>query len=355
MASYRKRFNKWEYHISYKDMYGAYKQKTKGGFSTKASAKNAAILAEKDLMDGVSEDTTITLADYFYQWMETYKKHEIDPETYQKYKFAHKVIKEYFKTAKMASITSTQYQKVFNKLSKRYVKETIKRINSNIRQSVKVALHEGSLKKDFTALVKIHSSVESKKEEDKFLELDQYNEFIESVRKTVKYQSSFFAYLVAKTGLRFSEAQGLTLDKECIDRDSLKLNITRTYKVNGARLGWGKTKNPQSVRSVPINNDIIAALDDYLETGYVDNEEKRLFTQVSNTAINKLIRKRTETNLTCHGLRHTYVSYLIYHDINVVSIAKLVGHKDATETLQTYSHLFDKKQDEIFEVVRDLF
>ena len=50
----------------------------------------------------------------------------------------------------------------------------------------------------------------------------------------------------------------------------------------------------------------------------------------------------------------TYVSFLIYHNIDVVSIARLVGHKDATETLQTYAHLFERRQDEVFELVRKI-
>lgn len=41
-------------------------------------------------------------------------------------------------------------------------------------------------------------------------------------------------------------------------------------------------------------------------------------------------------------------------NIDVVSIARLVGHKDATETLQTYAHLFERRQDEVFELVRKI-
>ncbi|MCI6904225.1 MAG: Arm DNA-binding domain-containing protein [Streptococcus alactolyticus] len=147
MASYRKRSNGWEYRISYKNMYGKYDQLTKGSFRTKAEAVNAAAIAKKDLLDGIKENKTISLADYFGNWIEIYKKPEVDPETYTKYKFSHKVIKEYFKDAKMVDITATHYQKIFNQLGERYVKDTVKRVNSNIRQSLKVALHEGSLKK----------------------------------------------------------------------------------------------------------------------------------------------------------------------------------------------------------------
>ena len=48
------------------------------------------------------------------------------------------------------------------------------------------------------------------------------------------------------------------------------------------------------------------------------------------------------------------LSFLIYHNIDVVSIARLVGHKDAMETLQTYAHLFERRQAEVFELVRKI-
>lgn len=214
-----------------------------------------------------------------------------EKKTYTKYKFSHKVIKEYFKDAKMVDITATHYQKIFNQLGERYVKDTVKRVNSNIRQSLKVALHEGSLKKDFTALVKIHSSIESSKKGMNYLELEQRENFIESVSETVQYQSSFFCYVVAKTGLRFSEAQGLTNDDNCINRKELYIYVFRTYKVNGARRGWGKTKNKQSERKVPIDEEFIQKLDEYLNSSFEENEDNRLFTHVSNNMANKLIKR----------------------------------------------------------------
>ena len=146
----------------------------------------------------------------------------------------------------------------------------------------------------------------------------------------------------------------MTNDDKCINRKELYVYVFRTYKVNGARRGWGKTKNNQSERKVPIDEEFIQKLDEYLNSGFVANEDNRLFTHVSNNMANKLIKKRTQTEVTCHGLRHTYVSFLIYHNIDVVSIARLVGHKDATETLQTYTHLFEKKQDEVFDFVRGI-
>jgi integrase len=43
-----------------------------------------------------------------------------------------------------------------------------------------------------------------------------------------------------------------------------------------------------------------------------------------------------------HGLRHTHASQLIDHGVDVVTIAKRLGHSSAAVTLNVYAHLFRK-------------
>lgn len=353
MAYFRKRDNGWEYRISYKAPDGSYKQKSKSGYRTKAEAVQAASKAEIELSNGIVEDRNITLAAYFKDWAAIHKEPHVTATTFEKYQFTHKVIKDYFGETRLSAITSTLYQQALNQMANCYVKETIKLINAHIRQALKVAIHEGKLQRDFTLLAKVHSNQAPKQEHHKFLELETYQQLIASVRPSLHNQSHFFIYLVAKTGLRFSEALGLTLD--AVNRDQLYLEISRTYKVYGKDRGFRPTKNAQSVRKVPIDSDTLQAIDDYLKNGYIENEDNRLLAKVSNTAVNKVLHKKTGMPFTAHGLRHTYVSYLISQDIDVVAISKLIGHKDATETLKTYTHLFQQKQEKDFQKVRTLF
>ncbi|HEM4030649.1 TPA: site-specific integrase [Streptococcus suis] len=353
MVSYRKRSNGWEYRISYKKPDGTYGTLPKGGFKTKADAVIAASQAQIDLADNVIIDKNITLADYFESWATVHKKPHVDPVTYEKYEFTYKKILEYFPDVKMHKITSTSYQNVLNLMSDRFVKDTIKRINSHIRAALKVAIYEGTLKKDFTTLAKVHSNVDSKDEADKFIELGEYLELIAYSRKNIKYQSYFFIYLVSKTGLRPAEAQGLTTDDML---DILELVVNKSYKISGKNKGWKGTKNKQSKRRVPYDSDVWEAYQEYLKTGYIDNPEKRLFVRASDTAIKKIIRKRVSNKLaTPHSLRHTYVSYLKHKGIDILTISKLIGHKDVLETLRTYTHLFQDQREEDFEKVRQLF
>ncbi|MGT2969070.1 tyrosine-type recombinase/integrase [Streptococcus azizii] len=352
MTYFRKRDNGWEYRISYKAPDGSYQQKSKSGYRTKAEAVHAASQAELDLANGIIEDKNITLAEYFKKWMEVHKKPHVGAETYAKYEYTLSLIERYFQETRLAKINATHYQKIINDMATTYVKDSVKRFNSHIRTSIKVAIHQGILKKDFTEIVKIFSDVKSKSENDKYLELEEYENLLLSYRKTIKYQSHFFLYTIGRTGLRFSECAGIT--KSVVDRKNMCLHIRKTFKVYGKKRGWCPTKNKQSERDVPIDTEWLKAYDEYLKIGYIDNSDQRLFIKLTGTGENKILKKSTRKTFNVHGLRHTYVSWLIYHDVDVVTIAGLVGHKDATETLKTYSHLFKAKQEQSFDKVRNL-
>ena len=57
------------------------------------------------------------------------------------------------------------------------------------------------------------------------------------------------------------------------------------------------------------------------------------------------------TDITTHSLRHTYGTRCIEAGMAPVVVQKLMGHKDVTITLNTYTSVFDKfKEKEIDKV-----
>ncbi|MGR5991697.1 Arm DNA-binding domain-containing protein [Bacillus paranthracis] len=76
MASFRKRNDKWEYRIRYKER-GKFKETSKGGFKTKKEAQLAAAKIEEKIASGVNmQSSNMTFHDYMYEWLETYKKRQ---------------------------------------------------------------------------------------------------------------------------------------------------------------------------------------------------------------------------------------------------------------------------------------
>ncbi|HEN0363991.1 TPA: site-specific integrase [Streptococcus agalactiae] len=292
MAYFRKRDNGWEYRISYKDITGKYRQKSKSGFKTKKQAELEANKIEIELSKGFQINNNIEFCTYFKNRSELYKKPNVTATTWDKYNYTLSKIKGYFDKAKLSSIKPSHYQKFISDYLNQYNWQTIKMINTHIRQSIKMAIHEGYITKDFTAFVVLPKPDDSNVD-SKFLELSEYQKLISETSNEVKYKSHFCIYLIATTGLRFSEAMGLTWSD--IDRDELLLHVNKTLK--------------------------------------------------------KLVGR----NIHIHSLRHTYVSHLISEGIDLFAISKIVGHKDLNITLSTYAHLLEDTKNKNNEIIRELF
>ena len=63
------------------------------------------------------------------------------------------------------------------------------------------------------------------------------------------------------------------------------------------------------------------------------------------------LSKRQERTLIVSGLRHAFASRMIARGIELVTLAKLMGHEDIRETLNTYAGLWDRARTD--DVVRD--
>ena len=50
-------------------------------------------------------------------------------------------------------------------------------------------------------------------------------------------------------------------------------------------------------------------------------------------------------DITFHALRHTHASQLIDAGVDIVTIAKRLGHSSPNITLKVYAHLFRQKDD----------
>lgn len=51
--------------------------------------------------------------------------------------------------------------------------------------------------------------------------------------------------------------------------------------------------------------------------------------------------------LTCHDLRHPAASIAISSGANVKAVQRMLGHKSAAMTLDTYADLFDTDLDDV--------
>lgn len=350
MASYRKRENgKWGYRISYKTHDGKYKKAEKGGFLTKKAAQIAAAEREKELLLPSYVSYDMTLYDYFTQWSTIHKKPNISTITWQVYQVTSRNIEKLFPGAKLKNITSSIYQQALNTFAETHSQATVERLNIHIKQCVAMAVHEEIIQKDFTTFAKAVSPNKGIEKETKFLEVEEYKKVIAVSKRKMDVQSYAVIYLIAVTGMRFAECLGLTWDSIDYENKVLVIDKTWNYKTN---LDFASTKTKSSIRKIPLDDETLRLLKVYQKEHWIHNKENRIFSNISNNAVNKTIVGR---NVHAHSLRHTYASFLISKHVELLSISKILGHENMNITIEVYAHQLKELEDESNSEVREIF
>ncbi|GAC90703.1 hypothetical protein KN10_1139 [Anoxybacillus flavithermus NBRC 109594] len=205
----------------------------------------------------------------------------------------------------------------------------------------------------------IKGEVETKSEELKYLNFDEVKKLVAEIKKDMKprYISRYIILFAIATGARFSEIMGLTWD--CVDFKNKTVTINKTWDFKDKN-DFSDTKTFDSKRTITIDDETLNMLKELrkhqnelaMKTG-LRNTKNLVFINskmeiVTNNAVNKTLRALCKKigikTITCHGLRHTHASMLLYKGVNIKYVSRRLGHKDIVTTLQTYSHVLDEME-----------
>ncbi|WP_090629729.1 tyrosine-type recombinase/integrase [Neobacillus massiliamazoniensis] len=359
MASIQKLKNGWRYRVSYKEG-DKYKTKTQGCFRTKRECELAAAELEKKLHVGQDISAVDQLfAEYIRNWFEIYKKGKYSPKHESDIERSVKLVELHFAGVRMKDLTRDMYQRFINELEPHYATETIRKRHLYVKTCLKDAIEDGIIIKDPTYKVIIKGHKEEKAEVLKYLNFEELKHLTTNTKKNLKlrYVSRYIILFAIATGARFSEILGMTWD--CVDFENQAITINKTWDAK-YKNDFSDTKNYASKRTITIDKstcNILSSLKHEqnvaaAETGM--RNEKNLcfinskFELVTNNAVNKtlkaLCREVGAKQITCHGLRHTHASMLLFKGVNIKYISRRLGHGDIVTTLQTYSHILDEME-----------
>jgi integrase len=181
--------------------------------------------------------------------------------------------------------------------------------------------------------------------------------------------------LAAGTGLRQGECFGLEVGAVDFLRRTLEVR-QQLVTMPGKPPYLAPPKTPSSYRTVPLPQVVVDALAAHLaafpavpaeitDASHKPEPKARqavlLFTTpagvpVRRTRFSPIWRPAATAaglgdGVTFHDLRHYYASLLIRHGESVKVVQSRLGHKNAAETLDTYSHLWPDSEDRTREAV----
>jgi integrase len=176
---------------------------------------------------------------------------------------------------------------------------------------------------------------------------------VHSIAATVDRRYRALILTMAHQGLRMGEACGLTRDRIDLEQRIMVIDRQLITPSNGSpRFGPPKTRS--SHRRLPMSDTTCRVLRDHLDE-FALGPHGLIFTSsrgrpLGRTTFGQLVRiavNKLGLEATSHDLRHHCASLLIAEGCPVTTVQHFLGHKNATETLNTYAHLWNHDDDRI--------
>lgn len=356
MASFQKRGKTWQYTVS-RMVNGKSKPIRKGGFRTKREAQIAAAEIEAKLNKGINiVNKLVPIDEYFETWIKLYKSN-VKKATLTHYKNTLRIVKENFGNTPMQHINRSDYQLFLNEFGKTRARETVKKVNSQIRACVRDAIDEGIIHVDFTRNV-VLTGRKGKRPEEKYLNYNESQLLLNALYDNLNNRPVHYILLLALTsGMRFAEIIGLTRNDFDFKSKTISVNKAWGYLPTTEK-GKRDTKTIDSNRIIKMDKRTMRVFKNLFDNT-PDNIHRLVFYNpaskykvYSNTGVNKALRVMLESleidKISIHGLRHTHASVLLYKGVSIQYISERLGHTDIDTTIRRYAHMIKelRKKDE---------
>ena len=303
-----------------------------------------------------SDPTNATVGEWANYWLENYKKHQVNDTTFETYEYQFKNhIIEPFGEIKLKNLTTFQIQEYLNKMKKNgmsstYVKMIRTVLNGMLNQAVKLE----AIAKNPCANIVLPKA--GNKKEVKALTKEEQQKFIQYC-----YEKSEFLFIfMLGTGVRISEALGLTWD--CVDFNNEIIKIKNiVVELKGKPKLQNYPKTDTSIRDVPMSvkvKEIMLKLYDNKITNefnvvFPSHGNKLNYTLVIRQKLDKISTILDMEEINPHMLRHTFATRMLEAGANIKVLSEILGHKNIQITLDTYAHVMPDTKKENIEKIDD--
>lgn len=263
---------------------------------------------------------------------------------------------------KIQKVTYREIQLFYNNITS-LSNSYIEKINILLNLIFAESLKREYIYKNPMINVIVPKSEKETKEVDAF-SIDEQKQFVNAI-KNDKYKN---IYTIAMfSGMRIGEILALTPDD--IDFENNEIHITRSLtRDKNSNVILGKSaKTYNSKRNIPITSLFKDELEDAIKNmqpnpynlifttrnqtlfsaANINCFFKRLCTK-NNIKLEKNSKGKLESKVNMHMLRHTYATRCIESGMPAHVLQKLLGHKNVSTTINTYTTIFDKyRNDEV--------
>ncbi|WP_431814318.1 tyrosine-type recombinase/integrase [Bacillus paralicheniformis] len=284
----------------------------------------------------------------------------------------------------ITEITTREYQKILNDLIEQgYARNTIYGVHTTAGMIFRYAVRVKLLKESPVSGTSVPKKrltiedIENNKIEEKYLEKEELEEFLLTVKEFGLDMDLERFYLLAFSGMRSGELCALKWSDLNFETNEIRITKTIYSETNNMKdYELTPPKTPGSIRTIQIEDQIMEMLkdfqteqkkirlrsripaEDYHNENFVFSRENGYpFLQYNIIARMKRLLEKTsiKKRATPHIFRHTHISMLTEAGVDLPTIMKKVGHDDMKTTMKIYTHVTEKMKKDASQKVQETF
>ena len=315
----------------------------------------------------LTEESRITLGEWLDKWMDEYMMFTLRESTLESYGcLIRNQVKPFIGSKPLSALTTSEMQKFYNKIKKEgRVREhpihgkaladsMVRGIHMMLHEALDMAVKERLIVKNPTNGTTVPKCNYAEKQVLVDSQLDTFLAAIEAYPEWVD-----FFYTEVMTGLRKGEICGLKWSD--VDFDSGKLRVQRAVTRQKGGIRIGETKTDTGMRVIVLPPSVL----DLLRRRKAEALSEWIFYKLTNpcepmspdAAYRKLkiILKNAELPLIrFHDLRHTFATHATDGGVDPKTLSGILGHTNASFTLDTYTHVTTDMQKKASVVVGNM-
>ena len=258
---------------------------------------------------------------------------------------------------KMTSITTMDIQRMYTKLKKegrvhehpehghQLSANTVRRIHTMLHRAMADAVRAHIIPRnpaDGVTLPKVDATSK------RVLTDKELDEFMETIKADPLWYDFFYTELT--TGLRRGEICGLMWSD--FDERNGTLNVSRTlHREKDGKLVAGDTKTYAGTRKIvlpPSTAELLRARKERSFSPWIFHDPLRPEAPINPDSayrrLKALLKQAGLPNIPFHNLRHVFATRALASGVDAKTLSGILGHTDASFTLNTYTHVTSDMQ-----------
>lgn len=316
----------------------------------------------------LTEECRMTLGEWMDKWLDEYMIFAIRESTLDSYRNITKnQVKKHIGHKPLSSLTTADIQRFYNKIKKEgrmkpkrdgsyeLADSMVRKIHMMLHEALDTAVRERLIAKNPTNGTTIPKTNYPEKQ---ILGDEQLETFLEEIKKE-EYWCDFF-YVEVMVGLRRGEICGLKWSD--IDFSANKLRVERSVGIKkGGGISIGKTKTNTGIRTIimpPSVSEVLQrrkqkAISAWVFPSFL-NPEQPIHPEAAYRKLKVILKHAELPMIRFHDLRHTFATHAMKGGVDAKTLSGILGHTNASFTLDTYTHVTSDMQKNASAVVGNM-